>query len=234
MQNKHKLAIVLSVLILVIVAVILVVIKKESTLPKLNDKLGAVVSETKEYLNYTGSTSCDDVGDQKLQMKCFEAVNLAMNLATTSPCSVLKSERDIAVCQKAIFVKNVVASGDLSKCNEVLDTTNKIICLSQASLGLALASKEAKYCDNMAFADDKASCLKLVDKLNTVVPDVPADSDKDGLSDENEAKMGTNPSKSDTDGDGHSDGQEVAGGYNPCGGGRDLSDAKIKNDCAKY
>jgi len=42
-----------------------------------------------------------------------------------------------------------------------------------------------------------------------------ADSDKDGLSDEEEKKLGTDPNKADTDGDGFLDGQEVKDGYDP-------------------
>ena len=41
------------------------------------------------------------------------------------------------------------------------------------------------------------------------------DSDKDGLSDEEEKKIGTNPQKADTDGDGFLDGQELKDGYDP-------------------
>lgn len=71
----------------------------------------------------------------------------------------------------------------------------------------------------------------------------PKDSDDDGLSDEEEIKLGTNPNspdsdndglfdyeevrvygtdplKADTDGDGYTDGQEVKGGYNPLGWGK--------------
>ena len=43
----------------------------------------------------------------------------------------------------------------------------------------------------------------------------PVDSDKDGLTDEEEKKLGTNPTKADTDGDGFLDGQEVKEGYDP-------------------
>jgi len=41
------------------------------------------------------------------------------------------------------------------------------------------------------------------------------DSDGDGLADEAEIKLGTDPYKRDTDGDGHSDGVEVLNGYDP-------------------
>ena len=41
------------------------------------------------------------------------------------------------------------------------------------------------------------------------------DSDQDGLTDQEEKMLGTDPFKADTDGDGYSDGKEVESGYNP-------------------
>jgi hypothetical protein len=41
------------------------------------------------------------------------------------------------------------------------------------------------------------------------------DSDQDGLTDQEEKAIGTDPFKADTDGDGYSDGKEVESGYNP-------------------
>jgi hypothetical protein len=46
------------------------------------------------------------------------------------------------------------------------------------------------------------------------------DSDKDGLSNSEEAIFGTDPSKVDSDGDGYSDGAEVLSLYNPAGAGK--------------
>jgi hypothetical protein len=41
------------------------------------------------------------------------------------------------------------------------------------------------------------------------------DSDQDGLTDQEEKMIGTDPQNADTDGDGYSDGKEVSSGYNP-------------------
>lgn len=41
------------------------------------------------------------------------------------------------------------------------------------------------------------------------------DSDQDGLTDQEERTIGTDPAKADTDGDGYSDGREVESGYDP-------------------
>lgn len=45
------------------------------------------------------------------------------------------------------------------------------------------------------------------------------DSDLDGLPDDLEKRLGTDPTKADTDGDGYTDGEEVKNGRNPLGGG---------------
>ncbi len=51
-----------------------------------------------------------------------------------------------------------------------------------------------------------------------------ADTDQDGLTDREEVKVyGTDPLKADTDGDGYNDGDEVKNGYNPKGPGKLLN-----------
>lgn len=46
------------------------------------------------------------------------------------------------------------------------------------------------------------------------------DTDKDGIPDDIEEALGTDPKKADTDGDGHNDKEELDNGYNPFGPGR--------------
>jgi len=53
------------------------------------------------------------------------------------------------------------------------------------------------------------------------------DSDSDGLDDNLELAIGTDPYNPDTDGDGYLDGVEVANGYNPLGGGKLLFDQNL-------
>lgn len=88
--------------------------------------------------------------------------------------------------------------------------------------------------------------------LSTPETGLPGDDDRDGLTNAEEAKLGTNPEvadtdgdglsdyeevkiyqtdplKTDTDGDGYKDGEEVKNGYNPKGGGKLLDfDAALK------
>lgn len=53
------------------------------------------------------------------------------------------------------------------------------------------------------------------------------DSDKDGLTDEMEKILGTNPDKTDSDGDNYADAVEILNGYNPLGEGKISTDKKL-------
>lgn len=66
------------------------------------------------------------------------------------------------------------------------------------------------------------------------LPDEDIDSDGDGLTDSDEAELGTDPDAVDTDGDGHEDGEESSAGTNPLNqylhpyiGGYDLNDFDV-------
>jgi hypothetical protein len=63
------------------------------------------------------------------------------------------------------------------------------------------------------------------------------DSDMDGLNDQEEAVLGTDPNKADTDGDGYNDLAELSKLYNPSGKGtidQDVNIAKFTNSTYKY
>jgi S1-C subfamily serine protease len=68
--------------------------------------------------------------------------------------------------------------------------------------------------DKKAYNAAAADFNKIVQSL-TLKPQL--DSDNDGLSDAQEAQLGTDPHNPDTDGDGYLDGSEVTNGYNPLG-----------------
>ncbi len=58
------------------------------------------------------------------------------------------------------------------------------------------------------------------ESLDPAVAGTGADADKDGLSDDMEAKLGSSPTNSDSNNNGVSDGDEVKAGFNPAGTGR--------------
>ena len=61
---------------------------------------------------------------------------------------------------------------------------------------------------------------EVTDTPPPLIQATPIDTDGDGLSDDEERALGTDPLKADTDGDGYSDATEVRGGYNPLGTGK--------------
>ena len=61
---------------------------------------------------------------------------------------------------------------------------------------------------------------EVTDTPPPLIQATPIDTDGDGLSDDEERALGTDPLKADTDGDGYSDATEVRSGYNPLGTGK--------------
>lgn len=57
-------------------------------------------------------------------------------------------------------------------------------------------------------------------EASDIAATAPIDTDSDGLTDDQEKALGTDPGKADTDGDTYKDFQEVSGGYNPLGVGK--------------
>lgn len=86
----------------------------------------------------------------------------------------------------------------------LVKTISKFIPFAKTKEGIGLLVRETK--------------IKEGDK-ETVPAVLMLDSDGDGLTDEMEIRLGTNPELADTDGDGFSDGEEVRNGYNPIGTG---------------
>ncbi len=99
---------------------------------------------------------------------------------------------------------------------------------------------EASDKDKLTLERAKANTLNLIltlgielsngDMNKIPVADVTiagVDTDKDGLSDDLEAALGTDPLKADTDGDGYNDKEEVLGGFNPLGQGMMPIDKKF-------
>jgi Tfp pilus assembly protein PilF len=54
----------------------------------------------------------------------------------------------------------------------------------------------------------------------SIAGDISKDQDHDGLADDMEGKLGSDPNNSDTNGNGFTDGEEVKAGFNPAGAGR--------------
>ena len=73
---------------------------------------------------------------------------------------------------------------------------------------------------NTNINDNQNTNENINDNTNTTPGDDELDDDADGLTNAEEAELGTDPLDPDSDNDGYKDGQEVFGGYNPLGTGR--------------
>lgn len=86
---------------------------------------------------------------------------------------------------------------------------------AEASLTGSSSVQSSPVAGDMAAGIEPAASKEVIDPVDATV-----DTDKDGLTDAEEARYKTDPLVSDTDGDGYSDGAEVKGGYNPSGAGK--------------
>lgn len=119
---------------------------------------------------------------------------------------------------------NVVSNNGLDNSNSVGNTNAGENANTNASVNAALNTNVVDSNVNTAqnsntdltnlFPNSNAT-TNTSTNVNTITSS--RDSDTDGLTDIEEALLGTNLSVSDTDGDGYQDGQEVAGGYDPNG-----------------
>ncbi|HTW96996.1 MAG TPA: thrombospondin type 3 repeat-containing protein, partial [Candidatus Methylomirabilis sp.] len=102
-----------------------------------------------------------------------------------------------------------------------IKTSSKEILVQATSYMIKLNDTYWLNVDLAVFNKDKKAYQSEVADFNKIIQSLtlkPAlDSDNDGLSDAEEAKLGTNLNNPDTDGDGYLDGSEVINGFNPLG-----------------
>lgn len=181
--------------------------------------------------------ACDKIENTELKDGCFDTI--ARTLGEVKICerisfqaakdscagSILfaqaKKSKEISVCagivserfKNACYVSVFNAVGTLDFCKDAGDRSAE--CVATVAFRDAIAAADPALCAPIADAGVRGSCEEDVKAMKGN-----QDSDKDGLSDDDEARYGTDPLKPDTDGDGFKDGDEVSAGYNPKGAGR--------------
>lgn len=202
---------------------------------------------------------CGEITDERTRDQCV--LEVALRRGDERLC-VRASESVAAYCVGVFQSERAKREGDMELCLAVSDAIQRESCFAAI-----IATKDRAFCETLPeglhercivtmiyrdAAGNPALCNELADpaERETCVRDVAsesavptADSDNDGLSDDEEAQRGTNSEKADTDGDGLSDGEEVTrwqtdpknadtdgdgfgdgtevrAGYNPKGGGR--------------
>lgn len=181
--------------------------------------------------------ACDKIENTELKDSCFDSI--ARELGEAKVCerisleaardacigsiqfAEVKENKDISVCASIVserfknacyaFVFNAV--GTLDSCKEAGDRSAE--CVAVVAFRDAVAAVDSALCAPIADAEKRVSCEEDVNNLKASL-----DSDRDGLTDAEEVKYGTDKNNPDTDGDGYKDGAEVQSGYNPKGSGK--------------
>lgn len=189
----------------------------------------------------TTDADCVLLGDELERDSCLVGVAIAQK--KTEVCGQITNELRSRRCSERVTLGIAVESRDVSRCAEIqylplveaclkqiVDVTDRTTCdavtdrVKETCLAIVISNQarlesNAALCDEIANPDFQFDCSEGL-KGEEPLEFVPLDSDEDGLSDEEERKLGTHPNVADTDGDGYDDGTEVKGGYNPLGEGR--------------
>lgn len=145
---------------------------------------------------------CDEIVRDALRTSCQE--NVVSIIIADGSCST--HDVDVSLCEEAAEFRRIVVEKDLEACSTFDDEEMRLSCAGSV----------------MERLDDEAGLSDVDEPPPAAEPsDARADSDGDGLADEQEIfDYGTDPFNADSDGDGYGDGEEVSNGYNPLGEGR--------------
>jgi|GEM_PF-3747836 hypothetical protein len=163
---------------------------------------------------------CGDIENDSVKLSCYK--ELVFNGLEDR---IVACDKEIDFGQRASCFNSIFwGAKTVEACDIFSAGAIRQICVDSVSFQTAIANNKAN-CSGIKDSGLKTAC----DQHFT-----PGDFDKDGLSDAEELKIGTNPYSADTDGDGYSDKEEVDKGYNPCGEGSMPTPAKLLEMCAKY
>lgn len=143
---------------------------------------------------------------------------------------------------KEEYLPNIIAAEKLrrnieSNVVQKIDSINEISNLA-SGLGVSVDNKNIPFKNKeikikVLKAKKDAVLTKAGNLIQTLPIAVVIDSDKDGLSDDMEAELGTDPNNPDTDLDGYFDGEEIVNGYSPLINSADDEQGEIEIDSAK-
>lgn len=157
-------------------------------------------------INYVDDNRiCDRVNDAKAKEFCFEQFihNQAIKKGDATGCLAIKETNLKKQCLMVIFGKYT----ELANCAGFQDET-KDLCEDLIYSKMAFREARTELCREITDRSIKSDCLRITE-------DKSKDSDGDGLDDDYERALLTNPWKADSDGDGISDGEEIKNGGNP-------------------
>lgn len=170
---------------------------------------------------------CRLVVDDAKQSACNDAVlaQVPAEDRTYALCDQISDQTFKERCQSAWILQQMKTGN----CVEPYITDE--LCATGAVITTAEQQKNPDLCQQIADQSWQDACVQMVgpadrdgdglsenQELKLGTSDTNRDSDGDGLTDDEETRLGkTDPAAFDTDGDGYGDGQEVNSGYNPLG-----------------
>jgi hypothetical protein len=153
------------------------------------------------------SDICGEIDNQETRDACAKVILEKMDMGPINKCWVVEDGHGAAInCIKGIFI----VYKKQEECSVIISQEVRQVCEGTFYYDVAFLSRTAELCKKITNEKLYQYCLDVISP----------DTDKDGLSDTEEAKYGTNPKNPDTDSDGFKDGDEVKNGYNPLGAGK--------------
>lgn len=150
------------------------------------------------------SSICGEIENQEVKNKCVNVILKELAAEKIDKCWSLDDGHGFATnCLRNVFA----IYNNSEDCQSLESTAVRQVCEGIFYYEIAFISRDAELCKKITNEKLNQYCY------NAILPD----SDKDGLPDIDEAKLGTNSDNPDTDGDGYKDGEEVKSGYNPLG-----------------
>jgi len=184
------------------------------------DNLAGETDQCKHYFSvYKNKPGlCGDIDNSSLKLQCYKELIFNGLEERVAICS--KEADNKANCLAAIFW----GAKTTDDCEMFSVGTIRQFCVDSVIIQSSITTNKSN-CSDIRDSAVKASCDQFFSS---------GDFDKDGLSDAEEIKIGTNPYATDTDGDGYSDKEEIDKGYNPCGDGLLPSPVELFKMCAKF
>lgn len=186
------------------------------------ENLGKDHNQCKYYFAIYKSNGdfCADISDANLSLFCYKKLIFNTLQTRFDKCNY-EENIDLKVnCLNSLFW----AIKDVKSCEIFSNDFVRQSCIDSTILKIT-TTKNKENC-----ADIKDVGIKDLCNQSFIVGDF----DEDGVNDDEELRIGTNPYVTDTDNDNTSDQEEISSGSNPCGDGKMPSSKILLEMCAKF